>query len=58
MDNRKYNYLHTFNNFAELLRFGDLINSYCQDVEDCERTLDAIKCVVERMTRMIKLMEE
>jgi hypothetical protein len=58
MDNKKYRYLMTFNELASILRYEDLIDSYCRDVKDCEKTLDIILCFTERMKRLIKVMEE
>ena len=58
MNDKKYRCLHTFNELADLIRYGDLINSYCLNVDDCQRTLDIIKRILERMTRLKNRMEE
>lgn len=50
-------YRHTFNTLAELLLYGNVINSHCFSREECERCLDTIKSIVETMAKQLDKME-
>lgn len=50
-------YRHTFNVLAELLQYGNVINIHCHNREECEKTLDTIKSIVETMNKQIERME-
>jgi|GEM_PF-5509891 len=50
-------YRHTFNALAELLQYGNVINMHCNNRDECEKTLDIIKFIVETMNKQIERME-
>jgi len=50
-------YRHTFNALAELLQYGNVINMHCNNRDECEKTLDIIKSIVETMNKQIERME-
>lgn len=51
-------YRHTFNVLAELLVYGNVINSHCSSRDECEKTLDAITSIVETMKKQVEKMED
>lgn len=58
MENKNQRCLHTFNALAELLMYGDIIDGHCHSYTECERTLNLINCITERMKKLIEIMEE
>lgn len=45
-----------FNELAALFQWDEVINSYCRDIQDCEKTVDLIYCITQRMKKLIKIM--
>jgi len=50
-------YRYTFNVLAELLLYGNVIDSHCRTREECEKTLESLKSIVETMKKQFEKME-
>lgn len=47
-----------FNELAQMLEHGDIIDYCCHTSEDCERTLKQINYLVKRMTEIYDRLED
>lgn len=57
MKHDDYVYRHTFNVLADLLLYGNVVNSGCHNRDECEKTMEVITAVLEKMKKQIEYME-
>lgn len=50
-------YRYTFNVLAELIVYGNVINTHCRTREECEETMERLVSVIETMKKQIDRME-
>jgi hypothetical protein len=50
-------YCFAFNTLAEVLEYGNVINSYCSCRDECEKTLAAIEGLMKKMKELVEKME-
>ena len=58
MNNFDATYRFAFNELADVLQFGNILDSHCASREECERKFSAIAAIVERMKKLIEKMED
>ncbi len=50
--------IQLFNEVAQMLENGNIINYFCYTSEDCERSLKQINYLVKRMTEIYDKLED
>lgn len=51
-------YIHSFNELAKILEYGNAIDIYCSNEEECERTIKFINSIVKRMNELFEKIQD
>lgn len=58
MENEDSKYRYAFNELADVMLNGNVVNPYCWNREDCEKSLNIVLSIVGRMKILLDRMED